>query len=620
MAEVTFIFDQTPTKIQCLKDELFSSIIEKFCYKTKNNPKELYFLYNGQIINQNLKFDKISKEPCIKVLAYSIDNVDKKPDIKISEDIICQKCGETCFIKINDYNIKLSECINGHTMNYKMADFKNTQIKDESKITCANDKTHNKADTSENKFYKCITCKKNLCPLCKIFHNKDHDTIDYDQINYICLNHNEKFSSYCKNCKINLCLECESKHSDKQNLIYFRDILPNKDKFKNILKELETKINEYKIKINEIQTMLNNFISNLEMYCDMNNKLIKNYEKKNRNYQLLSNIIEIEKYNNIVINDLNKIVKTNDINSILNNSFDIVNKMGIQYNTNVISLNRNNNYNLNEDKIKKDNIDEYQTDILNIKQYYENFVKGNNLKKNSNINDKLFYTSMIAEQCSLYDDMYYFLKNPFKQKDDYMDQDENNLFSIACRNLISPYRQAIRTIQAYENKERKKDNSPYLPYIIEYKKIVETKFYGKCYDIIQFLDNNIITQKNFGKTSDKIKTFFYKMKGDYYKYISETDNYRNKYSKETCKYYNESLQFANNLPIYNSRKLGLILNMTVFYYEITGETKKAIELAKSTIQKFDKEAKNLDEEDDDVKYAMSIYNLMKENLDMWESK
>ena len=39
--------------------------------------------------------------------------------------------------------------------------------------------------------------QKNLCPLCKISHNKDHDTIDYDQINYICLNHNEKFSSYC---------------------------------------------------------------------------------------------------------------------------------------------------------------------------------------------------------------------------------------------------------------------------------------------------------------------------------------------------------------------------------------------------------------------------------------
>ena len=356
------------------------------------------------------------------------------------------------------------------------------------------------------------------------------------------------------------------------------------------------------------------------MYYDMNNKLIKNYEKKNRNYQLLSNIIEIEKYNNIVINDLNKIVKTNDINSILNNSFDIVNKMGIQYNTNIISLNRNDNYNLNEDKTKKDNIEEYQTDIQNIKQYYENFVKGNNLKKNSNIYEKLIYVSMLAEQCSLYDDMYYFLKNRFKQKDDYMSQDENNLLSIACKNMIKPYREAIRTIQAYENKERKKDNSSFLPYIIEYKKIVETKFYEKCYDIIQFLDNNIITQKNFGKTSDKIKTFFYKMKGDYYKYISETDNYRNQYSKEAYKYYNESLKIANNLPIYNPKKLGLILNMTVFYYEITGETKKAIELAKSTIQKFDKEAKNLNEEDDDVKDAMSIYNLMKENLDMWESK
>ena len=60
--------------------------------------------------------------------------------------------------------------------------------------------------------------------------------------------------------------------------------------------------------------------------------------------------------------------------------------------------------------------------------------------------------------------------------------------------------------------------------------------------------------------------------------------------------------------------------MTVFYYEITGETKKAIDLAKSTIQKFDKEAKNLNEEDDDVKDAMSIYDLMKENLEIWESE
>ena len=83
------------------------------------------------------------------------------------------------------------------------------------------------------------------------------------------------------------------------------------------------------------------------------------------------------------------------------------------------------------------------------------------------------------------------------------------------------------------------------------------------------------------------------MKGDYYKYISESDNYRNKYSKEASKYYNESLKIANNLPIYNPKKLGLILNMTVFYYDLTGETKKAIDLAKSTIQKFDKEAKNL---------------------------
>ena len=59
------------------------------------------------------------------------------------------------------------------------------------------------ANTYENQFYRCLTCKKNICPLCKSAHNKDHEFIDFEQYNFVCFTHNEKFSSYCKNCKIN---------------------------------------------------------------------------------------------------------------------------------------------------------------------------------------------------------------------------------------------------------------------------------------------------------------------------------------------------------------------------------------------------------------------------------
>ena len=155
----------------------------------------------------------------------------------------------------------LSGCKKEHTMkDISILDFKNSQKIDESKIVCEICKTQNKVSTHENLFYRCISCKKNIYTICKTKHDKNHDIIDYSQINYICLNHNEKFNSFCKKCKINLCMECESEHKDKQNLIYFRDILPNKNKYKSNKNELKEKIDKYKDKITEIKSELDEII------------------------------------------------------------------------------------------------------------------------------------------------------------------------------------------------------------------------------------------------------------------------------------------------------------------------------------------------------------------------
>ena len=77
-------------------------------------------------------------------------------------------------------------------------------------------------------------------------------------------------------------MECESEHKDKQNLIYFRDIFPNKNKFEENLDVLKTKIEKYKEKINEIKKVLDNVIINLENYYEINDNLIKDFKKKKK--------------------------------------------------------------------------------------------------------------------------------------------------------------------------------------------------------------------------------------------------------------------------------------------------------------------------------------------------
>ena len=95
-----------------------------------------------------------------------------------------------------------------------------------------------------------------------------------------------------------------------------------------------------------------------------------------------------------------------------------------------------------------------------------------NYKKEYIKYDKFIYLAMLAEQCTKYDDMLYFMKRFILMKDDLMSSDVTNLFSIACKDNIKNMRQSLRTIQAYKSKEKKKSSSEFLDYIIEYEKFV----------------------------------------------------------------------------------------------------------------------------------------------------
>ena len=232
--------------------------------------------------------------------------------------------------------------------------------------------------------------------------------------------------------------------------------------------------------------------------------------------------------------------------------------------------------------------------------------------------EKQIYLAMLAEQCSRYEDMMNFLEEMVQKKSSDLSSDERNLLSIAYKNTISQDRQAIRTLMAYESKEAKKSESPYLEFIREYKTKVQKELEDLCNRINKTVDTHLLPKAE----TDEAKVFYHKMKGDYDRYIAENvdGDTKKKYADLGLAAYNAALEDSKSIDYKNPIKLGLALNLSVFYYEVVANKEEACKLAKETLDKAKDALAGVDEDDDEAKDAMSIVNLLQENLDMWNSE
>ena len=344
-AKAIFIINGISTTIPCETNEKFKDIFQRLAAKLNLNINEITFLYNGDIINPESKFEEvISKEDknnniMKNIIVNKVNNEEIKEERKIlSKYIICKECKEVASIKIENYRINIS-CKNGHNINnLKINEFENTQIIDIAKIQCNECQVKNKGNTHDNEFYKCMTCNKYICPLCKERH-KYHKVINYDLLTYICNKHYEGYTRYCSNCNENICFLCEKDHMGHKGVnlweMRFND--------NNYLKNLKESIEKLKREIKEIIKKLENIIINMDIYYKLSDNIINNNEK--RNYEILTNINEFIKTNNSIIKDIEHITKDNDKNNMFNNIINIYNKM-----------NNDENYIIGEMNIKEEDI------------------------------------------------------------------------------------------------------------------------------------------------------------------------------------------------------------------------------------------------------------------------
>jgi 14-3-3 protein epsilon len=232
--------------------------------------------------------------------------------------------------------------------------------------------------------------------------------------------------------------------------------------------------------------------------------------------------------------------------------------------------------------------------------------------------EKNVYMAMLAEQCNRFEEMTQFLEDMLTGRDKDLNSDERNLLSIAYKNSLTSRRTALRTVIAYETKEKKKDNSPFLSYIQEYRKKIEEELTIMCNNVLNILDSHLLKKAEDAEA----RVFYLKMKGDYNRYIAEyaQGELKDKVSNAALASYDSASKEATNLSPIHAISLGLALNFSVFHYEVMGDHDKACTIARDVLDVANEELKKVEEPDENENYrdAMSIINLLRENLDMWK--
>lgn len=249
------------------------------------------------------------------------------------------------------------------------------------------------------------------------------------------------------------------------------------------------------------------------------------------------------------------------------------------------------------------------------------------------------FLAKLAEQAERYEEMVENMKKVASTSTEgkELTVEERNLLSVAYKNVIGARRASWRIVSSIEQKEEQKleqflqqqkdldssnnaasteEDKQQIALISKYRSGIEVELAKICDDILNVLDSHLIPSASSGES----KVFYYKMKGDYHRYLAEfsSGDVKNKTTDDSLKAYERASEIATaQLPPTHPIRLGLALNFSVFYYEIQNSPDKACHLAKQAFDDAIAELDTLSEES--YKDSTLIMQLLKDNLTLWTS-
>jgi 14-3-3 protein epsilon len=219
----------------------------------------------------------------------------------------------------------------------------------------------------------------------------------------------------------------------------------------------------------------------------------------------------------------------------------------------------------------------------------------------------LIVMAKVSEQCERYDEMLVCLKRVIKLNPK-LTTEEKNLLSVAYKNVVGARRAPWRTLQAFEQKAKSDA-------VAQFKARMEAEIGEVCNDIFSVLKGSLIPNAD----DDDSRVFYYKLEADYHRYYVEvldpSTSLANEQRAAARAAYNEAVKYSKSLEASSPIVLGLMLNFSVFHYEIEKEQTRGYEMAQDAFNQAFPKLDSLEEED--YREAATIMSLLRDNLNTW---
>ena len=230
--------------------------------------------------------------------------------------------------------------------------------------------------------------------------------------------------------------------------------------------------------------------------------------------------------------------------------------------------------------------------------------------------EECIYMAKVCEQSERFADMLDYMKKVLTF-DEKLNVEERNLLSVSYKNSVGTRRTAWRVLSSIETKEEA-SSSTLLPLLVNYKSKIEKELDKYCNEVIEKVDTKLLVE---AKGDAECEVFYLKMKGDYYRYISEyaTGDKHKEVAKKANDAYQAAYEIAKDkLATTHPIRLGLCLNYSVYYYEVEGDPQKACDLAKKAFDDAITDIEQIDEET--YKDSTTIMQLIRDNLTLWNAE
>lgn len=227
--------------------------------------------------------------------------------------------------------------------------------------------------------------------------------------------------------------------------------------------------------------------------------------------------------------------------------------------------------------------------------------------------ENLLFLIQILDQTDRAQDMVKSIKRVIELNPQ-LTMEEFNLLSCSYKKQLDIYRNDLQTLDAVSQHEDGQLTPERIGKIAQIREEIAQKLISICTEVIDLFDKVLEPIA----TEPETRVFCLKTKADYYRYMCETQGGDEKMesANNAHKYYEASMELAKSeIKPYCTDYLSIILNYSVFLFNIMGYQQEALDLAKKTYM----ESSSIVEENSDDSYssATMILQIFRDNIKNW---